>query len=128
MSRTSSKWGDLADKYEAQGYIDLAFDADAEELKAVIAALRQATDELDKIDAERWRKLEKMLRLEIEENEWWDRTSTTEKRRVEERVVEWSWTIDLHPDHSYKFYGTTRDKSMLPKSLADAIDAVEMLA
>ena len=40
-------WGKLADKYEEQGYIDIAFDSDAEELKAVIAALREARSYID---------------------------------------------------------------------------------
>ena len=40
-------WGKLASKYEEQGYIDIAFDSDAEELAAVIAALREAQSHKD---------------------------------------------------------------------------------
>lgn len=75
-------------------------------------------------DAERWRKLAAFLRLEVEERTYWEPVSESAKRRVEEKVIEWNWTVDVHPDHSWKLYGNTKDESRVPKTIADVIDAL----
>lgn len=82
------------------------------------------SDEQDRIDAARWRKIAAVLRLEVEMEERWDTVSESSKRRVEEKVVEWKWNLDMHPDHSWKFYGRTTDEALVPKSLGELIDRV----
>lgn len=80
------------------------------------------SDEQDRIDAARWRKIAQYLRLEVEQWEHWESVSESKKRRVEERVVEWNWNLDVHPDTSWKLYGSTQDESLVPKSLDAFID------
>ena len=80
----------------------------------------------DTKDAERWRKMKAFLRVDVEEREHWETINESSRRRTEERVVEWTWNVDLHPDHSWKFYGSTKDKTKVPNSIDEILDGIEL--
>lgn len=83
------------------------------------------SDEQDKKDAERWRKVAAFLRVEVKRDERWQTVAETRNKRTEEKTVEWTWNIDVHPDHAWKLYGSTKDEAKVPKSLDDVIDALD---
>jgi hypothetical protein len=80
------------------------------------------TEDQDRIDAERWRKIAQVLQLRVEQEERWEAVQVSKNRRTEERVIEWQWNLDIHPDHSWKLYGSTKDGAKVPKSLDEFID------
>lgn len=79
----------------------------------------------DQRDAARWRKIVQYLKLDVTREEHWERSSETSKRRVEEKVVEWHWNLEVNHEHSWKLYGSTKFEADVPRSLDEFVDKLE---